>query len=468
MNASPEVFKKQHLEQILDQILNLNTKQQYSEIVQMMKTGKINFMKNEKSSSKSSKLERSKLNNLLNLKSKNYQINLDVENNLIVLLDKEKEDEKQIIFVELTHQGLNSLNLYSTLIKNLDPDYILIDQEPYYNNFSNISDEIIDNKSNNNSKSQQIQKHVFFNDIKKFKDLLRDNFTSINSKNYLTFKGPLAFNLKDKSYLEVESLINIALTDNKMVELIDLDYKEYIKSFLYYDNFINKHQTFKFEHLEILNVLEISSWLSLQESIGCKKCASFFNKKSIDLEPLNIEYLFDKKQLPNYEYIISKKVNRITEIINKNNKVMIFGSDILNLFKNFLNKEDIVNNSNNNNMHLKLEEEINSFNNINEANHNIKFKNTEILNGDYLNKLTQALLTKEYSKKFINFPPFEIKEDVHEYRKTMIKNINKLYGLDFNEINTFIENEFNNYDKDTSNCEPLNYIKYLNNFKNII
>jgi hypothetical protein len=134
MNESPEMFKKSDLESTV----NILSNNKFYDIKSEVSKG-LNFFK---------KVSKGKLNETMGLESKlsnKYNSNVDIENNLIVLTDKFNEN-RNIVFVELTHGGQSSLNLYHTLIKNMNPGLILVEQEPYfknsnkYDNFQDIND----------------------------------------------------------------------------------------------------------------------------------------------------------------------------------------------------------------------------------------------------------------------------------------------------------------------------------------
>jgi hypothetical protein len=291
MNDYPELFKHDQLEQVVKTF----SSKDFLDIKASLKKN-INLFKK-----KTSKIEQNNILQLLDLNSNKYKISVDVVNQFIVLIDK-KHYDKHIIFVELSHCGMESLNLYSSLVKSMNPKYVLVDYEPY-----TISKGFKDNGKINTN----LTEYTRFKDAKEFKDILK------LFNNSFTVKTNNIYDLATKQYLEVESIIYSSLLDKREVILFDNSYNTYVKSFV--DSLDKASFGDYLNYISTFNILEIVSWIATQEKVGCKNCASFLNRKSINWTPNHPEFLF-KSSLPNSNLLLQQKANAIRETI-KNSKI---------------------------------------------------------------------------------------------------------------------------------------------------
>lgn len=411
MNETPEFFKKNHLE---DAIQIISSKQ-YADIKSSVKG--INLFKK-----KPAKVEQKNILSALDLTSKKYNINVDVENNLIVLVDKEIE-EKHIVFCELTHKGMESLNLYYSLINSMEPDLVLVEQEPYQISKVITKGDIL---------STEVNEYSSFENLNKFKEFIKEY------NRYYTFKKDYVYDLSRSNYCEVESIVYNSLRKNKKIFLLDMPFSKYTKSFVKsFDSYKYNKEEFK-QIASVLNINDIITWVAVQENIGCKKCASFLNKKAIDWSPYHLEFIM-KDYLPNYKYILDYKTHKINDKIKSTKKnVMVFSSNINDLCKGVLQTDNLE--------HISKEDEREEIN----------------FTSDDLDLITLALNLKENYHKYITNPPFELhnvkQEDFKRYQKAFKNNIEQLYCL----------NSTLNIEDENSNCESVKYFATLNEISNKI
>jgi hypothetical protein len=410
MNESPEMFKKSDLERTV----KLLSDNKYYQIKSEISKG-LNFFK---------KVSKGKLNTTMELDSKlsnKYNSNVDIENNLIVLTDKFNEN-RNIIFVELTHSGQSSLNLYQTLIKTMNPGLVLIEQEPYVEG---------SNKFDN------------FQDLNNFKKFIKD-FSESN----LEIKNNHVINNSVDALSEVESIILNSLTPSgmssnskKKVVLFDVPYHNYFKSFLHFSkldpklNSQDKLISIR-DKLTCLNLFEINNWLSNQETLGCKTCASFFNKREVNWYPLHLEFLVNKNTLPNSSYVRNFKINKIFNSIKEEKEnVLIFASNTKQLCYDFLQYTE---NSKSDNQ-FEFDD----------------YFDSKELNSDYNSEiLSLAFLLKENFKKFYKSPPIKVNcTDLSLLKNKMANDFEHIYLIN-NELEV-LSSELSKFSKEESSSDEI-------------
>lgn len=463
------MFQKQQMENLVKDI------QENSNIYEI-KTGVKNFNLFPK------KLIKTKLINTLSIpKSDDYNINVDVENNMIVLQDKKLEDNL-IVFAELTHNGSQSVNFYNSLMNTVKPILVFLEQEPFEiyqetNSMDNTSD----------SKIKFIEYKDKFSHIQEFRNYLKDNKSD---RNYILKSSDYIYNEK-KEIMEIESIIYNALNKNIKINLFDLNHQEYLNTLLHKNEDDNNYYKKNFFNLEnkkvisILNNLEISAWINLQTIKGCKNCTSFLTRNEIDWNPLSLEFVVNKKNLPNYKealYLKSKKIfDKISE--KKDQKYIIFSTESLNLVKNYIefsNKNSKIRENADlffNNFKRKFIREF-SLNFENSTNKENKLEDNEEINlDDYFDILSCSLIMKEKFHVYSKHPPFKIKKSeqsdfIKMYKQNFTKNFDIFFNLESTDISEF-DNEDKNeliLDKNEktmlkfNDCSP--YIFYQN-LKNI-
>lgn len=418
MNDNPEMFKKHDLESVVKTLSDAKFYQIKGEI-----SKNLNFFK---------KSPKSKIISSIgwegkDLVNKKFGVNVDIENNLIVLTDKFNEN-RHIIFVELGHNGLSSINLYQSLIKNMNPSTILIDQEPY----QMVTQEV--NKGVINSEVTSFDK---FDDFNFFKSFLKEHEIKGLGLN-LQIKNANVFS--DNIPSEVESLIYHSLVNTqishskKKAVLFDLPYSTFIKSFIHYsmEMKINNSSLNEIKNkISVVNLLEIIHWLTVQEALGCKNCASFFNRSEVNWSPLHLEFLIDKNSLPNAPFIRHFKNKKISDCItntNKTDSVMIFGSNILDLAENFINYS-----------HTAEEKEKDFQYDFDDC-----FQNSD-LNNENLELISLGLHLKEKYKNFLINPPLKMKnideKNLKILRTNYINDFQELYGVSKEKIEEVMANK---------------------------
>lgn len=411
------MINKQNLEETVKMLQNQN----FYEIKRTFGKGGLNFFRKIKNKNPST---------LLDLQTNKFNIHLDNENNLIILNDK-ITDNPQIIFVELTHEGVDSLNLYNSLIKTMNPLYILIEQEPFQIN------RILNDDKNINT---DISKRGEFEEV----DLYKSYMKKVNQD--LILKKDNYYKIVTNELKPIESFIYQSLClKNKNVVLFDVPYHKFVKSFSHYlkkNENNNNNYEFLRQFTSILTSLELISWVSAQEKIGCKTCASFFNKKEIQWQPLKPEFLIDKQLLPNIEFIKNYKVKKIEEFVNKsqNRTAMVFSSDVRNLCNDYLN-------SNNKNIEFEFDE---------------NFENSHFSDQNNINYISLALHLKENSLDYFNKPPIKMqdvsKENFKNFQNSFNRDFDYIYDFKINEIDKLITKKQEN----EKMCYPYNYFKTMN------
>jgi hypothetical protein len=326
MNENPELFKKNDLENTITLLSNPDFYIIKSEVSQSL-----NFFKHKTKSHKTSKAMG--FDNLKN--SNNYHISIDSENNLIVLKDKFNENR----FIIIAQYVPGSLNLYKSLISNMNPGIILIDKEPYqYSEINKNSSEI----GNSNMISVDVKKFQTFNSQAEFKEFLL-NYQKSNKDSYdkSNTKVSQFSNVENLSELEEMILYCLGLKGKKIF-FYDVPLHNYTKSFT---NQINKFEDNNYlpqfnSYINILNLFETVNWLSLQEFHGCKNCASFFDRNLVNWWPLKPEFLIDKNFLPNSKFLNSYRIKKVYEYANTGNKtenILVFAENARNLCVDYLN-----------------------------------------------------------------------------------------------------------------------------------
>lgn len=236
----------------------------------------------------------------------------------------------------------------------------------------------------------------------------------------------------------INNLINHSPSNLKKILFNDVDIDEYISSFVSGEYKIEEQ--FLRELVILLNELELTQWILLQERIGCRQCASYFNKQLIEWQPLSSEFLIDKTILNNYEYITNKQIkNVISEYKDKSNEnIVVFSNDPITLCRGFLQEVEKNNSENNTDEKIPL---------------NFYKEN--------LGKLAFPLIFKENFNNYFFDLPFEINLDkvssveslFHSYYKTA-RDISILKNTDLLKK---AEVDWNN-----SKCYPVQYLR--NNF----
>jgi len=446
INGNVEMFQKSQMENLVKSI------QENSNIYEI-KTGIKNFNLFPKKSIKT------RLVKSLNIpKSDDYNINVDIENNMIVLQDKRLEDNL-LVFAELTHSGAQSINFYNSLINTVKPNLILLEQEPF---------EIYQASKFHDEKLTFVGYKEKFSDLSEFKNFLKDNKSD---RNY-SIKGTDYVLNDKKEIMEIESIIYGALSKNINVNLIDLNNQEYLNTIINNNFDDNKEKNVFFNEdnkkiIAILNNLEISAWINIQLIKGCKNCTPFLGRKEIDWNPLSLEHVVSKRNMPNYEsslIIKTKKIfNKIKE--NKNQKYIIFSSDSLNITKKFIHFS---------NKNSKERDDADVF--IKSFNKNyikeFSFPNNE---REDLEVITCSLLLKDKYYVYSSNPPFNIRsndqnEFMKEYKKYFLKNFDLFYNFDnLESLNFEIDSQENdnilNKSEQTlikiKECCPQNYFESL-------
>ena len=450
INGNVEMFQKSQLENLVKSI------QENSNIYEI-KSGIKNFNLFPK------KLIKSRLVNTFSMpKSDDYNINIDIENNIIVLQDKKLEDNL-IVFAELTHSGVQSINFYNSLINTVKPNLIFLEQEPFE----------IHKTSQSNSERQSFSEYQDkFSHLQEFKNYLKDNKSD---RNYTIKGSDFVYNDK-KELMEIESIIYGALTKKVKVNLFDLNHEEYLNT-LFNNQIINNKENIDFFNednkrvISILNNIEISAWINLQLIKGCKNCTSFLSRNEIEWNPLSLEYVVNKRNMPNYESSLLLKTKKIFNKIkdNKNQKYIIFSSDTLNIAKKFIEF------SNKNSKEKDYAETF--FHSFNQNyTKEFSFKNND---EKYYDIITCSMLMKEKYYIYSFNPPFKIKangetEFLKEYKKHFLKNFDLFYNLNqIEELNLENEEENNENFLNTNekpllkqkDCSPYNYIQSLKNIR---
>lgn len=415
------------------------------------------------------KLIKSRLVNTLKLpKSEHYNINVDIENNMIVLQDK-KLDENLIVFSELTHSGSQSINFYNSLINTVKPNLVFLEQEPYENFDSYDGDK----------ENAQLKFKSYIDDfyhLQEFKNFLKNN----NCDRNYTLKGLDSIYNGNKELMEIESIIYGTLSKGIKISLFDLTQEEYLNTLLLF-NAENNIEFFNEENkkiISILNNLEISAWINLQILKGCKNCSSFLTRSEIDWSPLSLEYIVNKKNLPNYNNTLLLQAKKIFSKIKetRNHKYIIFSSDSLNLASKFLEysnnyiKSSQTFGAENDHFFTKFAESYKKDFSYNEEN-----------KAAMLNTITCGLLLKEKYNVFCNSPPFIVpkqfeSEFIKEYKKEFLKNFDLFYNFENSDQINFDNNENSIHEQQRNDihglvknqkllrakdCLPFNYIQHL-------
>lgn len=268
---------------------------------------------------------------------KNEDISYDIENDVIMLKFK---NNKTIIFVELLDLTNNGLSLYQSIINNIKPNIVLINNEPLEYCIKNNSQNI-----KNSVKSVSIfkQKEDIMNIIETKGDIYK--YKSFNNEVYYNTEGSI------KNLAIVESIIYHAVKNNIQVELFDLPIQLFAASFA--QCLIDKNKSTNNEYLsnllsitKLMNLSSLYTWSEYQSLNGCFKCASFLNKNTVPIEPYSLEFSFDKKQLPNYKYIKAYRINKLIQAYKLNESVVVFSNFInedIKYFVHALNNLDIEN-----------------------------------------------------------------------------------------------------------------------------
>ena len=430
INNNVEMFQKSQLENLVKNIQDNGS-------LYEIKLGIKNFNLFPK------KLIKSRLVNTLKIpKSETYNINVDIENNMIVLQDK-KFDDNLIVFCELTHQGVQSVNFYNSLINTVKPNLILLEQEPYENY-----------KSTENS--LEFDSYIEdFSDINEFRNFLKENKCD---RNY-SLKGTDNIYNNKKELMEIESILYCALNKKVKVTLFDLNHHEYLNSLISCkENFFSEENK---KSISILNNLEISAWVNSQFGKGCKNCTSFLSRSEMEWNPLSLEYIIDKKNLPNYGMGVFLKAKKIYNKIKENNKkkIIIFSSDsltLVNKFLDFSNDPDILEKS----KEFNFEDYKREF--------NLKNLNNEIM----MDNLTSGMLLKEKINIYSNNPPFYYEKNNEDFKKLYKENFLKNFEIFYD----FGDSESLKFDSDESegnkglmkykDCSPYNFFSSLKEIKN--
>jgi hypothetical protein len=453
INQDIEMFKKSHLEQAVKVLSNKSFLE--------FKSKNYNFFR---------KSPKNKTLNIIDLKTNKYNLSVDIENDLIILTDK-LNDNRHIIFAQINPNGLHSVNLYNSLIKNMNPGMILIEQEPFQT--TSMIEE-------SGKISTEISKYESFSNLQSFKDFLKIYSKENKMEYYL--KKEYIFNSKQMDNVCVsETITNYALSlGKKSVYYYDLPFHNYVRSFIHKtENFQTKDFEEILRILSVMNLLEIISWISAQEALGCKNCASFLNKKEINWSPLKLEFLISKSILPNFEYMMDYKINRIYQLLHANKEkesVLILSNDCIETVSRYLELHNLKSEEI---QGRKIEQEYDDF--IAEED----FKNKNITH-----IISLALLLKENFQNYFETPPIKLKNVDKIYltqiRSQMKNDYSYIYGLDekitedqnLAHLGTSLIPEKENEEKETTSfkkinkkpsvCEPTRYIQNLIKNKNVM
>jgi hypothetical protein len=251
-------------------------------------------------------------------------------------------------------------------------------------------------------------------------------------------------NKKGEYFLtENESIINNLIKNSpsnlRKILFNDVDIGEYICSFNSGEYKIE--EPYLRELVILLNELELTQWLLLQERIGCRICASYFNKQLINWQPLNTEFLIDKTILNNYEYITRKQIkNVISEYRDKKNgNIVVFSNEPVTLCKGFLQEVD----------------KSDSEDSVTEERISINFTNENV------GKIAFPLIFKENFNNYFFDLPFQLYLDkvssVDNLFQNYYKTAKDLSILKNTDILKKAEVDWNN-----SKCYPVQYLR--NNF----
>ncbi len=432
MNDFPEVFKKQSLE----------------ETIKILSSPKFYEVKNEVSKNLSffRKFPKGKVISTLGLDKHNmeikYGISIDIENNLIVLTDKFKEN-RHLVFVELSHTGQSSFNLYQSLIKSMSPGLILIESEPF---------------QTPDGKVETIEDFSFY------KSLLTNQYPDLEIKNNTVIHS------QTKSLYEVESIILSSLpvtsikTNKVRISLFDLPFHNFCKSFLHSmksDPIFNSREKINLikEKLSCLYLLEKLNWLNTQMRVGCRSCASFLDKEEVSWFPLHLEYLVNKASLPNSEFIRQYKNKKLVHSIDESSgNVMIFGSNILNLCENFLTSSE-----------------------TNQNEYDDLFSKQDLNDELSYEILSLALHLKERYQKFTFSPPIKQEFNIEMLTQKMREDFLSIYcqGTEFQDLYSnnlakceqveetkvkSLSSKNTKKPRKSATCEPFNYYENLIDF----
>ena len=209
---------------------------------------------------------------------------------------------------------------------------------------------------------------------------------------------------------------------------------EYINSFINSEYKLEENKLKELTHL--LQNLEIVNWLLLQEKVGCKKCASFFNKQIVNWQPLNIEYLIDKSLLNNYEYTLNKQTDNILNEYNNNSNenMIVFSSDALALCRNFMKKSDSA-------------EEIKIYKTIDNV----------IIDKENIDKIVFSLYLKENFQNYFFNLPFQTEVNRVKLLEQFFKSFNKSAKENITWKKNF--RGINDVDWINSSCYPTQYLR---------
>lgn len=226
-----------------------------------------------------------------------------------------------ITFCELDDIQTNDIMYFQSLINSINPNVVLINNEPFVS---------FNNNSFKSTNTSALEERKYFKDKQDFIQLLEKigDYKSRNLESTVYYKS--------SGYLAiVESIIFYCCSKNIKSELFDLPINDFVSSYL------DKIESFKFSQdvnvlADLTNIVSLLNWIKIQENSGCLKCANYFNKKAIKIEPTPLEFLFDKKILPNYEKINTYRIKSLYEAFKTDKNVLVFTNDIFSDTKDFI------------------------------------------------------------------------------------------------------------------------------------
>ena len=308
INKNKELFKYEQLlalnNNIIKPTLNNSNNSSTSNNMQIMKLlntetlKSYNLLNNKKSKRqiKANIMEKFNIPSASNTSSSSssninstYDCHYDPENELIVLQTK----NCKLTLVEIQNKSINDIDLYKTLVSNMEAKKVLINNEPYEYYSGDTS-----SNSNNSRKYNMVDTFNSIEDIHKVLDNKKEYkikssiFEWKNNRNTNTNKSASSSSTstitRNNLYDQVFSLIYYCVNNKNIpVELLEMPVHVYMNSFVssYSTNQSNKINTKYNNNFELLSKsllnLDLYTYISYQERLGCKKCASFLNKKKL-------------------------------------------------------------------------------------------------------------------------------------------------------------------------------------------
>ena len=396
--------------------------------------------------------------------------------------------EKYFLYF-LKEKKLNEIKFYPFFKNNFEFLNLNLNYYLYLNTLF-LNKNFIENFSENNKNIKKLSISINLShekNIEIFKENLKILLNNINYEeiyiNIITFKNffskIVAENLLFSNNIKKLSLINIDITNEDFIILLENINKNKIKSNLKYLNLSNNklnddvlNNLFNviynnFPFLEEI-ILHGNKFTNFKKFIDLSKNKKNIKKIDVSFNQFNFneidEYFlsFDESEINNFNKIIIFDNNRfdINKKLENNYKKKYFHLKKITLYEeeNFNNFNNNFNN-NNNNIKNKLSFLLSKKFNILNENNNKKSKNYYEIITNFLNYNVNLLDTINFSEINFNSSDFILK---NYKNKDKIKSINFIYSNISNE-SVFILNEFNNLEelnfvKTSLNSEQLNFI----------